>query len=282
MDGGADPGESEPAPSALLSQIGPGHSSGMPDTVRRCNQGGSVPSGFCRVNLGLVFTTRSLQTTNETKPDLKRFTGSLHNTLPTAQADKVGKPSLGSTGNPCSTAPGLQKTMFVISTIVASSVVLLYLAYQGALPKPLPGIPYNTEAVHSLLGDAATINAIQKQGGRPRAWFGEQNAKHKSPLVQVFVAPLSKPMLLLSDFREGQDILLRRGKEFDHGPRNLAAFSGVLANHHIGMRTLDPRFRANRELIKDLMTPNFLHTVCGARREELGKLGTDRPLGIRS
>lgn len=225
-----------------------------------------MSSGFCRVYLDLAFTTRSLQTTNETKPDLKHLTGSLHDDLPTERADKVGRPSpISSIGDQCSTAPDLQKKMFVISTIIASSVVLLYLAYQWALPKPLPGIPYNTEAVHCLLGDAATINAIQKQGGRPRAWLGGQNAKHKSPLVQVFVAPLSKPMLLLSDFREGQDILLRRGKEFDHGPRNLAAFSGVLANHHIGMRTSDPQFRANRELIKDLMTPNFLHTVSGAR-----------------
>lgn len=68
-------------------------------------------------------------------------------------------------------------------------------------------------------------------------------------------------MLLLSDFREAQDILLRRNKEFDHGERNLAAFRGVLGNHHIGMRTRDPQFKANRELVKDLMTPNFLNTV---------------------
>lgn len=162
----------------------------------------------------------------------------------------------------------------IVITIVAGAVVLLYLAYQLALPKPLPGIPHNPEALRSLLGDGAEIKALQKQGGRPRAWFGEQNAKHKSPLVQVFLAPLSKPMLLLADFREGHDILLRRGKEFDHGPRNLAAFSGVLANHHIGMRTSEPQFRANRELIKDLMTPNFLHTV-GDAGAGLGKLSTD-------
>lgn len=158
--------------------------------------------------------------------------------------------------------------MFVLGTILAGSIVLLYLAYQWALPKPLPGIPYNKEALRSILGDAAAISALQKQGGRARAWLGEQNARHNSPLVQVFIAPLSKPMLLLSDFREGQDILLRRSKEFDHGPRNLAAFSGVLANHHIGMRTSDPQFRANRELIKDLMTPNFLHTVGGGGSKE--------------
>lgn len=164
--------------------------------------------------------------------------------------------------------------MGIAITIVAGAVVLLYLAYQLALPKPLPGIPYNEEALHSLLGDGAAIKKLQEQGGRPRAWFGEQNAKHKSPLVQVFVAPLSNPMLLLSDFREGQDILLRRGKEFDHGPRNLAAFSGVLENHHIGMRTSDPQFRANRELIKDLMTPNFLHTVSNAGAR-LRRLSTD-------
>ncbi|KAI1843859.1 hypothetical protein JX266_009915 [Neoarthrinium moseri] len=155
----------------------------------------------------------------------------------------------------------LAQLPFAASAVIIGVVSLVYLAYQWALPKPLPGIPYNKEAVKSILGDAAEIRELKKRGGRPRTWFGQQNAKHNSPLVQAFLAPLSKPMLILSDFREAQDILLRRGKEFDRGGRNLAALGGVIPNHHIGMRTSDPQFKANRELVKDLMTPNFLNTV---------------------
>ncbi|KAK9420238.1 hypothetical protein SUNI508_06507 [Seiridium unicorne] len=155
----------------------------------------------------------------------------------------------------------LAQLPFVASVIIVGVVSLLYLAYQWALPKPLPDIPFNKKAVKSILGDAVEIQEIKKNGGRPRTWMGAQPARHNSALVQVFLAPLSKPMLVLSDFRECQDILLRRGKEWDRGGRNLSALGGVIPNHHIGMKTSSPQFKANRELVKDLMTPNFLNTV---------------------
>ncbi|KAF7517317.1 hypothetical protein G7054_g13851 [Neopestalotiopsis clavispora] len=155
----------------------------------------------------------------------------------------------------------LAQLPLAVSAIVVGLLSLLYLGYQWALPKPLPGIPYNKAAVKSILGDLVEVRELQKKGGRPRAWLGEQPWRHNSPLVQVFMAPLAKPILILSDFREAQDILLRRGKEFDRGGRNLDALGGVIPNHHIGMKTSSPQFKANRELVKDLMTPNFLHTV---------------------
>ncbi|KAI0158544.1 cytochrome P450 [Pestalotiopsis sp. NC0098] len=155
----------------------------------------------------------------------------------------------------------LAQLPLAVSAIVVGLLSLLYLGYQWALPKPLPGIPYNKAATKSILGDAVEMSEVRKKGGRPRAWLGEQPWRHNSPLVQVFLAPLSKPILILSDYREVQDILLRRGKEFDRGGRNLDALGGVIPNHHIGMKTQSPQFKANRELVKDLMTPNFLHTV---------------------
>ncbi|KAF4873653.1 Cytochrome P450 monooxygenase TRI13 [Colletotrichum siamense] len=181
----------------------------------------------------------------------------------------------------------LAETTGALTAAVVGVVSLLFLIYRWALPKPLPGIPFNKDAAKSILGDAAELQRLQEQGKRPRAWFLQQNIKHKSPLVQAFVAPLSQPMLLLADFREAQDILLRRNKEFDHGERNLAAFRGVLGNHHIGMRTRDPQFKANRELVKDLMTPNFLNTVSAPaiysntlRLVELWKLKAKKASGL--
>jgi hypothetical protein len=153
------------------------------------------------------------------------------------------------------------QTPLAASAIIAALVSLLYVVYRRALPKPLPGIPYNQGALGTLLGDASELRAIKMQGGRPRAWFGEQAVRHQSPLVQAFLAPFSKPSLILSDFREANDILLRRSKEFDRGGRNLAALGGVIKYHHIGMRTSDPQFKENRNLVKDLMTPQFLNTV---------------------
>ncbi|RYP46804.1 hypothetical protein DL768_007046 [Monosporascus sp. mg162] len=150
---------------------------------------------------------------------------------------------------------------FAASTIVLGFLFLLYLAYHWALPKPLPGIPYNEDAPKTILGDGAEILRIRRAGGSVRNWLSQQTARHMSPLVQAFLAPFTKPVLILSDFREAQDILLRRNKEFDRASRTNDALRGVLPWHHIGMRTADPQFRRNRELVKDLMTLHFLNTV---------------------
>lgn len=155
----------------------------------------------------------------------------------------------------------LAQLPFAVSAIIVGLLSVLYLAYQRALPTPLPGIPYNEDAAKRIMGDAAELAEVRKNGGLPRAWFLKQNPKHNSPIVQLFLAPFSKPTLVISDFREAQDVLLRRGKEFDRGARHIDTFRGIVPWHHIAMKTSDPQFKANRELVKDLMTPNFLNTV---------------------
>ncbi|RYP91192.1 hypothetical protein DL770_002669 [Monosporascus sp. CRB-9-2] len=150
---------------------------------------------------------------------------------------------------------------FATSAIVLGFLLFLYLAYHWALPKPLPGIPYNKDALKTILGDGAEIRKIRGAGGSARKWFGQQTTRHMSPLVQAFLAPFTKPVLILSDFREAQDILLRRNKEFDRASWTNDSLRGVLPWHHIGMQTADPQFRRNRELVKDLMTSHFLNTV---------------------
>ncbi|KAI1183643.1 cytochrome P450 [Nemania serpens] len=145
---------------------------------------------------------------------------------------------------------------FVVALLVA-----LYLAYRWALPKPIPGIPYDESARNSLLGNLPEIISMLRTTGKTRPFFVGHPSRHQSALTQIWLGPLQKPSLILSDFRETQDILLRRTREFDRGPRNTSAFAGVAPNHHIAMESSDPRFKLNRELVRDLMTPNFLHEV---------------------
>lgn len=147
------------------------------------------------------------------------------------------------------------------SAVALGVITIIYVLRQWALPKPLPGIPYNKEALEFILGDAAEVRRIKAAGGRARGWVGQQTVKHDSPIVQAFLTPFGKPAIILADYREAQDILLRRGKEFDRGWKNLEAFRGVLPMHHIAMKTNDPQFKKNRELVKDLMTHQFLNTV---------------------
>lgn len=139
-------------------------------------------------------------------------------------------------------------------------LTITYVAYQQALPKPIPGIPYNPASANSLLGDLPELFK-QLKAGDLRGFFSGMTSRLDSPIVQFFGRPFSKPVIIISDFRTAQDILLRRNKEFDRPGSQIDTLRGVIPNHHISMLTSDPQFRKNRELVKDLMTPNFLHAV---------------------
>ncbi|KAK6067157.1 cytochrome p450 monooxygenase [Seiridium cupressi] len=153
-------------------------------------------------------------------------------------------------------------TLPMVSALALGVIVVgLYVVYQWALPKPIPGIPYDSHAAKNLRGSLPDLLAYRKINGRLRPWFVEQALKHQSPLVQAWMLPLSKPVLILADYQEAQDLLLRRGKEFDRGRRGADVFHGVVPNHHISMTSSDSRFKANKELVRDLMAPTFLNEV---------------------
>ncbi|KAJ5502468.1 Cytochrome P450 [Penicillium fimorum] len=92
-----------------------------------------------------------------------------------------------------------------------------------------------------------------------------QAKKLNSPIVQVFVNPLTKTWVILTEFRESQDIMLRRTKEFDRSEEFGNIFKSLIPDHHISMRMTNPQFKAHRRLIQDSMTPAFLNEVSAPR-----------------
>ncbi|KAF4984361.1 hypothetical protein FDECE_17110 [Fusarium decemcellulare] len=143
---------------------------------------------------------------------------------------------------------------------IALTVVLaaaLYALYQYLLPKPIPGIPYNLEAARSLLGDIPTLQKSLSKS--PSQWMIKEARRHASPVCQFFIIPFGKPAVLVADFREGQDILMRR-KEFERSDFSIDILSGEVPRFHINLKT-GPEWKAHRRLLQDLMTPKFLHNV---------------------
>ncbi|UKZ81569.1 hypothetical protein TrVFT333_009341 [Trichoderma virens FT-333] len=127
--------------------------------------------------------------------------------------------------------------------------VLLYYLYIRHCPKPIPGnIPYNKSSANRILGDTPEIKQYQKTGDF-RRFFRDHNAKLNTPISQVFMFPYSKPFILITDFREGYDILSRRHREFDRSKRNADIFGTIVPNFHLAMQTQDPRFKGNKELV---------------------------------
>ena len=166
---------------------------------------------------------------------------------------------------------------------------VLYCLYQWLLPKPIPGIAYNPEATKSLFGDVPAMIKEVSVTGEFRVWCAKQVTRMDSSICQIFIRPFSQPWILLADFRESRDILMRR-KEFDKssflsdGMTCMGAFHGIY-------KTGD-QFKSNRQLIQDLMTTSFLNNHVGPAVYKKGlelmklfemkmKLADGRPFNVK-
>lgn len=136
----------------------------------------------------------------------------------------------------------------------------LYLIYKRLLPRPLPGIPYNAGANKSLWGDQPALARYLSTDGEFSTWLGEQCMQMGSPVCQVFVQPFKMPWILVADFHEAQDILMRR-PEFDK-PQFLTDALQCLGDFHARYKNGDA-FKARRQLRQDLMAPNHLNNYIG-------------------
>lgn len=177
--------------------------------------------------------------------------------------------------------------VFTYGVLIGPIVLtLLYFGYRAALPKPLPDIPYNHDAVGKLFGDVPEMMGYVKRTKRifvspsmslaliklpgPRhdysanplkCWLTSLTDRHNSPIVQVFIKPFSYPWVVITDPFESQDILLRRNREFDRAPFFGEVIGGIVPAQHSHMLSTDTRFKKNRALINHLMAPTFIQEV---------------------
>ncbi|KAH7234425.1 cytochrome P450 [Fusarium solani] len=147
--------------------------------------------------------------------------------------------------------PGLG--LAVGAVFIGLFLVLLRLAR----PKPIPGIPHNVEAANSFFGDLPEFRTAPDR----REWWVSQVIKHQSPMIQVFLRPFSLPWVFVADHWEAVDIMTHRAKEFDRADQTIYTFEGVAPSHHIVMHSSNPQFKRNKELVRDLMSVNFLQDV---------------------
>ncbi|KAI0201517.1 hypothetical protein F4808DRAFT_459646 [Astrocystis sublimbata] len=139
----------------------------------------------------------------------------------------------------------------------------LLLLYRAALPKPLPGIPYNASSARNMFGDVpAMLSHIANEDGTFISYLINSLEKLDAPLVQVFIKPFGKPLLILSDYQEASHMMINRTKEFDRSTSSGDLVRGLGPDHHIHLKTT-PAWRAQRRLVQDLMTPSFLTNVAG-------------------
>ena len=158
----------------------------------------------------------------------------------------------------------LSGTHFGLATLVAVGAALVWQVLRRLLlPKPIPGIPYIEASARNVMGDIpAMLEHIKATDGTFVTYLRSVMDRLNSPVVQVFMFPLGKPLVLLGDFAEAQDMLLRRENEFGRSATLGDLLVGILPSHHVHLPT-GTQWKSQRQLIRDLMTPSFLHNVAG-------------------
>lgn len=112
---------------------------------------------------------------------------------------------------------GSSNLSFCIYTLVAVVLVYgFYNLYTAALPKPVPGIPCDNVSRNRLMGDLP--DAMKWMNERKEFWsFMQERCRQlNSPIVQVWMQPFGRPFIVISDYLESQDIMVRRTpQQFD-------------------------------------------------------------------
>lgn len=138
---------------------------------------------------------------------------------------------------------------------------LVFVAWRLLLPKPYPGIPYNEESAKRVAGDIPNIIAgIKATDEFAIALFIATTRKLGVPIAQALFPGFQKPFVIVDDTREAEDILFRRGKEFDKAALNIDLLGPLVPNGSVGMFTT-PELKAQKRLWADVMSAEFLRAV---------------------
>lgn len=125
-------------------------------------------------------------------------------------------------------------------------------------PKPYPGIPHNEESVRRITGDIPDlVPIIEATNEFSNTLFTVTTQKLGVPIAQLLFPGIRKPMVIIEDPREIEDILVRRNKEFDKAPMAIDMFAPMFPNSTLGQYTT-PELRAQKRLWQDVMNIDFL------------------------
>jgi hypothetical protein len=168
--------------------------------------------------------------------------------------------------------PTLPSWVYQNATAVSLTAVaaLLTFAYWEALPKPLPNIPYTAKSRWRFFGDALDFVQYNKDTGEGFRWFATKAAELKSPIFQVFLAPFSRPIVVVTDIQELIDMSTRRTREFDRGGF-LTGWVGILFPEGTISMPSHEKFKDQRNIWSSTMTSQFLNATSARTIHEHGK-----------
>lgn len=106
----------------------------------------------------------------------------------------------------------------------------LFLLVRKLYPKPYTGIFYNEASAKRITGDIPDLVPVIKEKNEfSGALFTVTTQKLGTPIAQLLFPGIRKPLIILEDPREIENIHVRRNKEFEKAPMALDLFSPMFA-----------------------------------------------------
>jgi cytochrome P450 len=152
--------------------------------------------------------------------------------------------------------------LLVLCFIAAAILIFIGPLTHYFVPPPLPGIPHSKLSRWMPWGDLGSLAVHFIRTGQVFDWLCWQCVRQRSAVVQLFLPSFSttSPIVIVGDVREIQDIVTRRGREFDRLPLMHDWFEVVMPEASIGQRS-DDDFRRMRRLWNGMLSPVFLEEV---------------------
>ncbi|KAG8156831.1 hypothetical protein KVR01_013244 [Diaporthe batatas] len=152
--------------------------------------------------------------------------------------------------------------------LAAIILLALWITYRLVVsklyPRVLPGVPHNRRHVKVMFGDMPAVAAYASKAGctQSEAVFEVVNREPtQSPIAQLLTPSfIPQPIIMIDDPREVEDILRRRGREFDRSSMTAAFFEPLLPKASISQFTT-PELKAQKKLWSDSITSDFLTRV---------------------
>lgn len=157
--------------------------------------------------------------------------------------------------------PRSSHTTLTALVVLLLTALLTHLYRRAFRRRPYPGIPYNSPATRALWGDLPSLIAEAQARRDPSQATHPHFQRHRSPVVQLFLAPFWKPLIYLHDTREVDDALANRTTtHFAKSWTTAAPFRPVVPGSSI-CKVKGPEWIAQVRLWSDVISLAFLRDV---------------------
>ena len=146
--------------------------------------------------------------------------------------------------------------------LLLGSLALAFVARRRFYPKPYAGIPYNQHAANRLTGDIPNLVPVIKATNEHSApLLAITTQRLRRPLAQLLFPALRPPLLILDDPREIEDVLVRRGREFDRAPVSMHILRHYFPYAMMTQYNSAPGLRDQKRVWADAFGADFLRRV---------------------